>query len=553
MSGDHFSAGPVRRRTPRGARVGRRGRDAYARRDLRRPGGLPSILFALYVVAALPILIFGLGRDRWFSGDEWYFLAGRDASSLDDLFRPHNQHWSTLPILVFRGLFRTVGLRSYAPYLLFVVAAHLGVCALLWLIMRRAGVGAWLAAAAAGTFVLFGPGSANILTAFQIGFTGALLLGLVQLVLADHDGGWDRRDWLGLAAGGTALLMSGVTVSTAVIVGLAMLAKRGWKVAFLHTAPIGAVFLVWLQVEHPPTTAPSGRPPLGDVVDWVRSGEIGTFLALGHFQAVAAILAVVLLVGMGLAFLRVPPARSHPAIIPLALLAGAVVFQVITAQGRAWAGSGDARASRYVYLDAALTLPALAVAAEAIARRWRVALPVLVVVVALAAPWNIDLFRNPIGPAADTHVKVVLTNVTRMPEARIVPRDVRPYPSTFGSPDLTIGFLRDAVAAGRLPVATAPIPADLQEELRIRLGVAQRRRAAPTTCRPVSGPLELDPPKGTIYGFRGKVLVAARTGRQPSAPVQYSSGAGEQLTVDLPRLRLRLTPVGPFRAFTFCT
>ena len=50
-------------------------------------------------------------------------------------------------------------------------------------------------------FVLFGAGAQDILWAFQITFTGALVFGLVQLLLADHDGPVDRRDWLGSVPG----------------------------------------------------------------------------------------------------------------------------------------------------------------------------------------------------------------------------------------------------------------------------------------------------------------------------------------------------------------
>ena len=68
----------------------------------------------------------------------------------------------------------------------------------------------------AASFVLFGPGEDNILWAFQIGFAGALVLGLTQLMLADHDGPIDRRDWLGLLAGlaGQAAAAGGAARST---------------------------------------------------------------------------------------------------------------------------------------------------------------------------------------------------------------------------------------------------------------------------------------------------------------------------------------------------
>ena len=65
--------------------------------------------------------------------------------------------------------------------------------------MRRAGVRPWIATLTAAVFVFFGAGAENILIAFQITFVGSFVFGLAQLLLADHDGPINRRDWLGLA------------------------------------------------------------------------------------------------------------------------------------------------------------------------------------------------------------------------------------------------------------------------------------------------------------------------------------------------------------------
>src|SRR5205085_1738075 len=90
-----------------------------------------------------------------------------------------------------------------------------------------------------------GAGAENILVAFQITFVWALPRGLGHLLLADHDGPVARRDWLGLLAGLAALMCSGVAVSMTIVVGIAMLLRRGWRVALLHTAPLATVYLVW--------------------------------------------------------------------------------------------------------------------------------------------------------------------------------------------------------------------------------------------------------------------------------------------------------------------
>jgi hypothetical protein len=109
---------------------------------------LSLIVFVAVVALAFPLLL-KLVHYRWFYLDEWDFLAGRDGGSLHDLLRPHNEHLSALPILVYRGLWRVVGLHSYTPYLTLIITLHLTAAVLLRVVMRRAGVGPWVATAAA--------------------------------------------------------------------------------------------------------------------------------------------------------------------------------------------------------------------------------------------------------------------------------------------------------------------------------------------------------------------------------------------------------------------
>jgi hypothetical protein len=61
------------------------------------------------------------------------------------LFRPHNEHWVTLPVLWYRVLWQLFGLRTYDPYQLTTVILHVVAAALLRELMRRAGVGPWIA------------------------------------------------------------------------------------------------------------------------------------------------------------------------------------------------------------------------------------------------------------------------------------------------------------------------------------------------------------------------------------------------------------------------
>lgn len=62
-----------------------------------------AIVFAVLVAVAGPFWAVE-GRAQWFFQDEWTFLSTRDAGSLNGLLRPHNEHWTTIPVIVYRLL-----------------------------------------------------------------------------------------------------------------------------------------------------------------------------------------------------------------------------------------------------------------------------------------------------------------------------------------------------------------------------------------------------------------------------------------------------------------
>jgi hypothetical protein len=66
--------------------------------------GPVSVLVAGLVASGA--LLVALARQLWFFGDDWELLLHRGTVAGTDLglFAPHNEHWSTIPILVFRGV-----------------------------------------------------------------------------------------------------------------------------------------------------------------------------------------------------------------------------------------------------------------------------------------------------------------------------------------------------------------------------------------------------------------------------------------------------------------
>src|SRR5437588_1109893 len=113
-------------------------------RTMDRSARLALAVFVLVAAIAL-VLFLAFGHREWFFVDEWDFLLHRDAGDIGDLLRPHNEHWSTLPILVYRALWRMFGVRTYVPYQAVLILLHLTAAFLLRTVMRRAGVGPWTA------------------------------------------------------------------------------------------------------------------------------------------------------------------------------------------------------------------------------------------------------------------------------------------------------------------------------------------------------------------------------------------------------------------------
>lgn len=466
----------------------------------------PALIVFSLVVAGAAALYFVMGRHQWFYFDEWDFLAGRSARSLNDVFRPHNEHWTTLPILVYRALWWAVGLRSYRPYQAFTIALHLTVGVLLRVVMRRAGVSAWIATAAASLFVLLGSGRQDIFWAFQMGYVGSIAFGLVHLLLAVHDGPVDRRDYFGLAAGLAGLMCSGVAVTMVVVVGLAVLLTRGWRLAALHTLPLGAVYIVWwLIVGHEGYTNRAAN--LHQALSFVWNGTSATFAGLGQLPGVGVALGAVLVVGLVLAVRSDPKGLHGRLAMPGALLVGAAVFLSISAIGRP--GLVFIGGSRYTHVVAALTIPAVALAADALVRRWRLFLPVALLVLLIGVPGNIGALwvRN----RFEEGNRLVLT-LPRVPAATEVPRDTRFDPVT--SYDVTIGWLLDGVASGRVPPpasGTTGRSAIIQRLTRavatLSLSLQQVRSRAPQSgCRDLLAPAVRRLERGERLSFRGGQL-----------------------------------------------
>ena len=510
--------------------------------------------YAFLVVGVTASVFYGvIGRRLWFDNDEWDFLTKRTAGDLGSLFKSHFGHWSTLPILVYRFLWWSFGLRSYLPYQALIIGLHFLAAWLLLCVMRRAGVRPWIAALTAIVFVLFGRGYQDIVWAFQITQVGSLTFGLAHLLLADHDGPFDRRDRLGLAAGFAGLLCSGVAVAMVAAVGVATLIRRGWRVAALHTAPLAVVYLIWLTTSARNAFTASGTT-------WPHKAKFVVATVLNAFRATSAFrggqwLFVALLVGgLVLAWAGFSRAEwSARAATPFALLVGAGVFLVITSLGRAGLPGATYR-SRYIDLALAMMLPALGVAADAVIR-WRrvLAIPVLAVLV-MGIPGNVrTISRYTAGQEQGTdQYRQTLEALPRNPRSRGAPGSLEPLPG------ISIGWLLAGAGSGRIPAPGAVSPVEsATDALRLSLRRSPASGAVTPPCRVVGAPIAVRLRSGDALRIaRGTIRVVPPAGPfEGPLPATYPGGL--VLTPAVPDVTFRVLPAshtktrvcGPARVF----
>ena len=166
-----------------------------------------------------------------------------------------------------------------------------------------------------------------------------------------------------------------------------------------------------------------------------------------------------------------------------------------------------------------MVLPALAVAADAVMRRWRLLVPVVVVVLLIGIPGNVnvlvDYMDTPIVKNQERYRHMMLS-LPRVPVAKQVPRDVVPEQQLAHF--VTIGWLLDGVASGRIPKPAHISAADEAmdalrlsfRQLRFDQALAVRRLPAPHEVMGV--PSRQEPARNHGHGERNRPT-HARLGR----------------------------------------
>jgi hypothetical protein len=370
-------------------------------RLLRRIVRSPSTWhYASLLVGLVAILC--LQQGQWFFFDEWDFLKINGPG----LFTPHVGHWSTSPMLVFIAFRDLVGLHSYFLYSALVTVFHLLAAHLIWRVSLRSGANGWISTALVTVFIFLGAGAENILWAFQIGFIGAMVLGLLALYLASNPQLSRARFVFIICISLFSLTWSGTALPILIATAFVLWRLHGWRRAIIHFAVNLAVYLTWylLFAFNSPSNPATGGFALHKI--FVQMPEfIGVMFILGFQQvfplfALGSVVLLALLYWLIVALVRRKALRE---MVPALSLGGAVaVFAVITAYSRSAISIGAGESSRYIYTVVLLLLPLFAVALSRLARgRIAFLVPICLLVVALAGYQSVQL-----GIAAASQSKI---------------------------------------------------------------------------------------------------------------------------------------------------
>lgn len=421
----------------------------------------PAFWHYASLAAGLAVILV-MQSGQWFFFDEWAFLQPGGAG----LFTAHVGHWSTTPTLIYDALVGLFGLQSYLPYALCITLLHLAAAHLIWRISLRAGVNGWIGTAAVVVFVFLGTGAENILWAFQIGFVGAVVIGLWAFLLAMTPAPTGLRFAAIIGLSLFSLTWSGTALPLVAATAAVLLARSGWRRAAIYAGLNAVVYLGW-YIQFALNTGPdTGGVGLYKV--FVQMPEfIGVLLILGFGAVFPVPLLGVALLAVVAAWIIVLVVRRRriPGSLPAFLLLGAaVLFALLSAYSRAAASVGSGRSSRYVYLVVLLLLPLLGLALSRLARertRWVASIGVVLLVLAGYQAYLLGQAATE-QSAIELGSQRLLSAALELYSERVPGLNLDAIPDPRWAPDLDLRELGELYDTGRIAIG-AFTPSDLAQ------------------------------------------------------------------------------------------
>ena len=426
--------------------------DAAARWAFRGAIVLTVIMFAV------------IGRHQWFTRDDWASLITRPAQRKTEgmssfLFSPQDGHWMTLPVLLYDATRRAFGLGSYWPFLIPAMAAHIAVVLLARVLCLRHHVSAWTTTLLCSMLLMFGAGWENIIFAIQITFNFSLVAFLAQVVLTDHEGPADHRDWIASGLALIGVMCSGFGPIFIVGIAAVLVLRQRWKALFIAVVPQGLAYGWWYVVWGADPASDSHPGNKSQIPQFAVHGLSATFNALTGLPGLGSIALVgILTVVLSNRFGR----RTQALLIGLGVT---IVFMFVgIGFERVGFGVQLAESSRYVHVAGIIIAPVFGLAIDQLARIAREVRWAGLGVLALALVVNVGTLRQATTSWALSSSFERETFELIAGSGLVAQADPNRYPFP-DSPDVTIGSLGTMVAQGAL---NPRVPVTDQELQRVR-------------------------------------------------------------------------------------
>lgn len=325
-----------------------------------------SVVAFAVIAAFAAVTLLWLGFGMTFFSDEWAFIEQRSLGDPRSWFTPHNEHWVTFPVLLYRAVVETVGIGSYVPFHVVLIVLHLVVATLVYRLTERSA-GPRFALIGATIVLFLGGGFENLYWAFQVSFVGSTLLGLLAMEVTDGPAS-PGRAWLVAGLLLAALATSGVGVVVAIAVGIEWLADRRWRPYVPYLVVPAAAFLAWYLAfgQHGvnPDRDPLSLAAIASIPRFVADGlatVLGVVAGVPPEAGLFVLFAVIVAVGT-----RHPRRLRSPRVVGIAV---AIVAQyALAALIRAHLFEGQAEYTRYLYSPAVLAIVAASVLVRGIKR-----------------------------------------------------------------------------------------------------------------------------------------------------------------------------------------
>ncbi|HXM72591.1 MAG TPA: hypothetical protein VN940_05150 [Candidatus Dormibacteraeota bacterium] len=334
------------------------------------------IVVALAMVACAAIL--WLSRGYTFYFDEWDFIQNAPDWGWVSFLQPHNEHPVMLTRLIYAALLSTVGLRSYVPYMLVLLALHAASAVLLFELVRRRA-GDLIGVAGAAMLLVLGAGWEDLFWAFQIAFVGSVACGLGMMLalegLSTPRGASTRRRLAAVSLLTASLMFSGIGLFFGVVAATRLVLTPGRRRELLWFAPVAVAFAAWYLAFGHSGTATVPPPSAANLfvlpayVAWALAGAVAGIVGVTGLLSLAVLVLGACAVGFAWWHRR-------PDAFALSTAAGLISFYVVTGLSRAQLGYDQGGSGRYVYVGAVFWLILLADAAGLLPWRgtWRPAL-----------------------------------------------------------------------------------------------------------------------------------------------------------------------------------